>query len=177
MLLQCFSTVSGVSKETMVASTISEVQLKVNPPFRLNEVRALFGIETNRVQSVLIQELKHWSNMVVHNKLSLRTPARLLVKFPCPTSSGSSVHSIYLGCLPDMCARLTRVTEKSLFDWLIHFQHSYEQDELCYKNGKPEVMSLAGLHFPEAYRTALQTVCRSKGWPLSKATMMMNVIM
>ena len=77
-----------------------------------------------------------------------------------------------------MCARLTRVTEKSLFDWLIHFQHRYEQYEDWYKNGEPKVMWLAGLHVPEAYLTALlQTACRSKGWPLSKATMMMNVIM
>ena len=37
-------------------------------------------------------------------------------------------------------------------------------------------MWLAGLHVPEAYLTALlQTACRSKGWPLDKATLMITV--
>jgi dynein heavy chain len=71
---------------------------------------------------------------------------------------------------------LAPVTEKALSDWLIHFQKRYDQYEDWYKNGEPKVMWLAGLHVPEAYLTALlQTACRSKGWPLDKATLLITV--
>jgi dynein heavy chain len=37
-------------------------------------------------------------------------------------------------------------------------------------------MWLSGLHVPEAYLTALlQTACRTKGWPLDKARLILNV--
>jgi dynein heavy chain len=171
------SSSGGVSKETQVASTVTEIQLKLKPPFNLNEVRASFGNETTPVQIVLIQELEHWNRLVSTMSVSLFELQRAIAGEVSMSNELESVmNAIYLGRLPDIWARLAPVTEKGLSDWLIHFQRRYEQYEDWYKNGEPKVMWLAGLHVPEAYLTALlQTACRSKGWPLDKATLMITI--
>ncbi|OHS98802.1 Dynein heavy chain family protein [Tritrichomonas foetus] len=167
----------GVSKETQVASTVTEIQLKMKPPFNLNEVRASFGNETTPVQIVLIQELEHWNRLVNTMSTSLFELQRAIAgEVSMSNDLEMLMNSIYLGRLPEMWARLAPVTEKPLSNWLIHFQKRYEQYDDWYKNGEPKVMWLAGLHVPVAYLTALlQTACRSKGWPLDKATLMITV--
>jgi dynein heavy chain len=171
------TTSGGVSKETQVSSTVTEIQLKLKPPFNLNEVRASFGNETTPVQIVLIQELEHWNRLVSSMSLSLFELQRAIAGEVSMSNELESVmNAIYLGRLPDIWARLAPVTEKGLADWLIHFQKRYEQYEDWYENGEPKVMWLAGLHVPEAYLTALlQTACRSKGCPLDKTTLMIIV--
>jgi dynein heavy chain len=171
------SSSGGVSKETQVSSTVTEIQLKLKPPFNLNEVRASFGNETTPVQIVLIQELEHWNRLVSTMSISLFELQRAIAGEVSMSNELESVmNAIYLGRLPEIWARLAPVTEKGLSDWLIHFQRRYDQYEDWYKNGEPKVMWLAGLHVPEAYLTALlQTACRSKGWPLDKATLMITI--
>jgi dynein heavy chain len=171
------SSSGGVSKETQVSSTVTEIQLKLKAPFNLNEVRASFGNETTPVQIVLIQELEHWNRLVSTMSVSLFELQRAIAGEVSMSNELESVMTaIYLGRLPEIWARLAPVTEKGLSDWLIHFQRRYDQYEDWYKNGEPKVMWLAGLHVPEAYLTALlQTACRSKGWPLDKATLMITI--
>ena len=172
-----FVTTGGVSKETQVAATVTEIQMKLKPPFNLNEVRASFGTETTPVQIVLIQELEHWNKLVSVMTTSLFELQRAIAgEVSMSNELEQLMNSIYLGRLPQAWAARAPETEKSLANWLTHFQKRYEQYEDWYKNGEPKVMWLSGLHVPEAYLTALlQTACRSKGWPLDKATTMITV--
>lgn len=172
-----FSAAGGVSKEAQVASTVTEIQMKLKPPFNLNEVRASFGFETTPVQIVLLQELEHWNKLVNSMSTSLFELQRAIAgEVSMSNELEELMNAIYLGRLPTLWATKAPMTEKSLASWLVHFQRRYEQYEDWYKNGEPKVMWLSGLHVPEAYLTALlQTACRSKGWPLDKATMMITV--
>ena len=167
----------GVSRETLVSATVTEIQMKLKAPFNLNEVRASFGNETSPVQVVLLQELEHWNNLVTKMASSLFELQRAIAgEVSMSNELEQLLNSIYLGRLPEMWASKAPMTEKSLSNWMIHFQKRFEQYEDWYKNGEPKVMWLSGLHVPDAYLTALlQTACRSKGWPLDKATLMITV--
>jgi dynein heavy chain len=167
----------GTSRESQVAQTVTEIQMKMTPPFNLHEVRASFGNEATPVQVVLVQELEHWNRLVSQMHSSLAELQRAIAgEVSMSNELEELMTAIFLGRLPGMWARLAPVTEKGLADWLSHFQHRHDQYDDWYKNGEPKVMWLAGLHVPEAYLTALlQTACRAKGWPLDKATLMITV--
>jgi len=167
----------GISREAQVSSTVTEIQLKLKAIFNLNEVRASFGNETSPVQIVLLQELEHWNELVSVMATSLFELQRAIAgEVSMSNVLEQLMNSIYLGRLPEMWADKAPMTEKSLSNWMIHFNKRYEQYEDWYKNGEPKVMWLSGLHVPDAYLTALlQTACRSKGWPLDKATLMISV--
>ncbi|KAH0806962.1 dynein heavy chain 10, axonemal-like [Histomonas meleagridis] len=171
------NTLNRISKESQVSSIVSEIQLKLKPPFNLNEVRSSFGNDITPIQIVLIQELEHWNKLVncITNSL-FELQRALLGEVSMSNDLEELMNSIHLGRLPESWRKLAPITEKSLSDWLIHFQRRREQYEDWYLNGEPKVMWLSGLHVPEAYLTALlQTACRAKGWPLDKATLMITV--
>jgi dynein heavy chain len=167
----------GVSRENQVLSVVTDIQLKLKPPFNRSEVRASFGNEASPVQIVLMQELEHGNRLVSAMSASLVELQRAIAgEVSMSNELESLLDAIHLGRLPEIWARLAPVTEKGLADWLIHFQRRYDQYEDWVKNGEPRVMWLAGLHVPEAYLTCLlQTACRTKGWPLDKATLMITV--
>jgi dynein heavy chain len=86
------------------------------------------------------------------------------------------MESIHLGRLPQLWVNNAPETEKSLSNWLIHFQKRYDQYDDWYGYGEPKVMWLSDLHVSEAYHTAcLQTACRFKGWPLDKIILVLYI--
>jgi dynein heavy chain, axonemal len=84
--------------------------------------------------------------------------------------------SLFNGQLPEIWARLNPETEKMLGTWMTWFHRRYRQYVDWVEFGEPKVIWLSGLHIPETYIAALiQTACRSKGWPLERATLFTKV--
>jgi dynein heavy chain len=74
--------------------------------------------------------------------------------------------------VPSSWLRHAPNSEKSLVNWIEHFERRYRQYKDWVEDEEPKVIWLSGLHIPESYLTALlQTTCRNRGWPLDKSTL------
>jgi len=167
----------GISREDVILQVATDIQEKTLPEvFDEFNIRKAFDTPSP-TQVVLLQELERVNKLVVRMGASIKD-----LKGALNGEIGMSAEldllgdSIYNGRMPPQWARLAPATEKSLVNWLTHFERRYRQYRDWVDVEEPKVIWLSGLHVPESYTTALvQTSCRAKGWALDKSTMYTTV--
>lgn len=122
------------------------------------------------IEAVLVQEIERYN--VLNEKM--RTSLSDLIKsLNGEISMNSEIEeimiSLFNGAIPIQWRKLAPETQKSLGNWIDHYQKRYYQYENWLVNGEPKVMWLSGLHIPASYLKAIiQTTSRKKGWALDK---------
>jgi dynein heavy chain len=147
---------------------MTEIQLK--PPFNLKEVRALFRNEATPVQIVLIQGLDHWNPLASSmwwSLLELQKVIRGAVSMSKEAESVRNAAGLGEAGAGDRegTRRLAGPRPEAVQAVGGLVQEPGAEDDLA-----------PGLHVPKAYLAGLlQTGCRSEGWPLDKATLIIFV--
>ncbi|KAA0154745.1 hypothetical protein FNF29_02274 [Cafeteria roenbergensis] len=166
----------GVSRESVIQSTIDDVQGKVPEQEDILNIKKRFTLEgatPTPTQIVLLQELERWNILVATIDSSLADLSRALKgEIGMSDELEALAEALFNGFLPAMWAAKAPKTEKPLGSWIQHFEDRLSQYRDWVGGGQPPVMWLSGLHIPESFLTALvQMTCRRKHWPLDKSTL------
>lgn len=162
-----------VNKETFVNEISNNLLDIVNNQFKKFEVPKLkkkFGENKTPIQSVLLQELDSFTNLVLRMSSSLsELKLALAGEISINSESEDLLNSLFIGKIPDKWRSLTPETQKNLGQWIEQLKRRYTQYKNWVDNGEPKVMWISGLMVPASYLKAIiQTTSRKKGWPLDK---------
>jgi len=165
-----------MSREEQIAQTARDVQSKVPDAYDAQALRGQYGTPSP-LQIVLLQEVDRWNILVKKMKVSLIDLQRALVgEIGMSDDLDALGEACFNGFLPAMWAKLAPASEKSLGNWMTHFEGRYEQYTGWIDEGDPACCWLSGLHVPDAFNAALvQVTCRLKNWPLDKSTLYTKV--
>lgn len=142
---------------------------KIKEKFDLQSISSKFKSKSP-IDAVLIQELERFNLLI---EKMIRTLTDLKKSINGEISMNSEIEeimiSLFNGAIPNQWKNIAPETQKSLGNWIDHFQKRYDQYEKWANDGEPKVMWLSGLHIPGSYLKAIiQTTSRKKGWALDK---------
>eukprot|EP00002_Diphylleia_rotans_P017763 TRINITY_DN3442_c0_g1_i2.p1 TRINITY_DN3442_c0_g1~~TRINITY_DN3442_c0_g1_i2.p1 ORF type:complete len:3137 (-),score=716.67 TRINITY_DN3442_c0_g1_i2:70-9480(-) len=167
----------GISRDDYIKNLAIDLQAKIPDPFDLHRTAKVLGDTITPTQVVLLQELERWNNLVNKMTVMLRELLKALAgEIGMSNELDDLANSIYIGQLTHSWRKLAPDTQKTLGNWMLHFERRYKQYVSWIDDGEPLVMWLSGLHIPEAYLTALvQMTCRKNVWPLDRSTLYTRV--
>jgi len=145
------------------------LQNKIKEKFDAANINSQFKAKTP-IEAVLIQELVRFNILI---DVMVRTLTDLKKSINGIISMNSEIEeimvSLFMGAIPNQWKNSAPETQKSLANWVEHFQRRHEQYEKWVTEGEPKVMWLSGLHTPGSYLKAIiQITSRKKGWALDK---------
>ena len=176
MLPRVGGSTGGMSREEYIGNVASDIVSKLPVLFDIPKIAKGFGVPSP-TQIVLLQELERWNGLVRRMGQNVKDLQRALVgEIGMSPELDDLATAFFSGAFPHQWRRLAPMTQKSLGNWMIHFERRYAQYNDWVSKGEPKVIWLSGLHIPESYLTALvQTTCREKKWPLDKSTLYTEV--
>jgi dynein heavy chain len=124
-------------------------------------IRKSFDIPSP-TQIVLLQELERFNKLISKMGSSISDLKKALNgEIGMSADLDSLGSSFFNGFLPPMWVKLAPPTEKSLVNWIAHFDRRNKQYRDWIDVEEPKVIWLSGLHIPESYLTGLiQATCR-----------------
>lgn len=152
----------GVNREDIILEIAEGIQTKTLPEmYDEYNIRKSFDIPTP-TQIVLLQELERFNKLISKMGASISDLKKALNgEIGMSADLDSLGSSFFNGFLPPMWVKLAPPTEKSLVNWIAHFERRNKQYRDWIDVEEPKVIWLSGLHIPESYLTALiQTTCR-----------------
>ena len=163
----------GINREKVIEATAQSIQAKLPELFDYININKQFESAKTPTQTVLLQEIERFNNLISRMAQSLKDLKRALKgEIGMSGELDRLAFSLFNGFLPDIWKALAPQTLKSLASWMEHFERRFRQYEDWVENQEPAVIWLSGFHIPESYLTALvQIACRSKGWALDKSTL------
>jgi len=177
-LLILQATGGGKAKTGEKASNKEQFSLELADNFLQNKIKEKFDISNisqkfkvkSPIEAVLIQELERFNSLI--DKM-VRTLTDLKKAINGEISMNSEIEeimiSLFSGNIPNQWKNIAPETQKSLANWIDHFQRRYQQYEKWINEGEPKVMWLSGMHIPGSYLKAIiQITSRKKGWALDK---------
>jgi len=167
----------GVNREDVILEIAEGIQTKTLPElYDEYNIRKSFDVPSP-TQIVLLQELERFNKLIAKMGESISDLKKALNgEIGMSADLDSLGSSFFNGFLPPMWVKLAPPTEKSLVNWISHFDRRNKQYRDWIDVEEPKVIWLSGLHIPESYLTGLiQATCRQKQWALDKSTMYTNV--
>lgn len=167
----------GVNREDIILEIAEGIQAKTLPElYDEYNIRKSFDVPSP-TQIVLLQELERFNKLISKMGASISDLKKALNgEIGMSADLDSLGSSFFNGFLPPMWVKLAPPTEKSLVNWIAHFDRRNKQYRDWIDVEEPKVIWLSGLHIPESYLTGLiQATCRQKQWALDKSTMYTNV--
>jgi len=152
----------GVNREDVILEIAEGIQTKALPDvYDEYNIRKSFDIPTP-TQIVLLQELERFNKLIVKMGSSISDLKKALNgEIGMSADLDSLGSSFFNGFLPPMWVKLAPPTDKSLVNWITHFERRNKQYRDWIDVEEPKVIWLSGLHIPESYLTALiQSTCR-----------------
>jgi len=152
----------GVNREDIILEIAEGIQAKTLPePYDEYNIRKSFDVPSP-TQIVLLQELERFNKLIAKMGASISDLKKALNgEIGMSADLDSLGSSFFNGFLPPMWVKLAPPTEKSLVNWIAHFDRRNKQYRDWIDVEEPKVIWLSGLHIPESYLTALiQTTCR-----------------
>jgi len=160
----------GSSKEQFSLDLADNLlQNKIKEKFDVVHINNQFKSKSP-IEAVLIQELERF-NLLIDKMVRTLTDLKKSINGEITMNSEIEeiMISLFNGAIPNQWKNIAPETQKSLGNWIDHFQKRHEQYEKWVAQGEPKVMWLSGLHVPGSYLKAIiQTTSRKKGWALDK---------
>ena len=161
---------SGGGRDQLLLQYAEELlNEKLPTSFDMIAVNRKFTSKTP-IQSVLLQELERYNLLNDKMRHSLSDMKKAINgEISINSEIEDIMFKLFNNMIPGQWRKLAPETQKSLGNWIEHFQKRYEQYKIWLEKGEPDVIWLSGLHVPASYLKAIiQVTCRKKGWPLDK---------